>query len=92
MDIKKLKEFILILDTYTQQGFIDAPPRDDFSKKVRQWLIDAGFATFIPESGKGFWISGYGHNLEVLGVLKSLLEEILGQTSEELWEEELGDG
>lgn len=87
MDVKKLENLILFLDTFEKQGFIDVAPTDDFDRKVREWLIGARLASYAAGHPPELcWI--YGPEEDAIHELKHLLEEILGETSEDLWKKE----
>ena len=93
-DKKKLEDFIVILEVYYSQGFIDAPPSNAFDSTVRSWLVDAGLAT-IPENREAeeeMWLSISGTRGEnpVLE-LKSILEEVAGRSAEKILQERLKD-
>nr|MDO8082852.1 hypothetical protein [Candidatus Freyarchaeota archaeon] len=87
MNVEKLENLILFLDTFEKQGFIDMAPTDCFDRKVREWLIGARLASyFAGHPPELCWI--YGPEEEAISELKHLLEEILGETSESLWKKE----
>lgn len=93
-DKKKLEDFIVILEVYSSQGFIDGPPSNEFDSTVMSWLVDAGLAS-IPEGREAeeeLWLSISGTRGEnpVLE-LKSILEEIAGRSAEEILQERLKD-
>lgn len=89
VDVNKLKELILTLDTFRQQGFIDTPVITDFDKETRNFLVETGLAQ-LSGNVKEMWISR--HHIQVpcpLDILINILTDIIGISIDELWSEVL---
>jgi len=85
VDVNKLKEFILTLDTFRQQGFIDTPVTTDFDKEIRNFMVSTGIAKYTG-SIEDMWISR--HHVQVpcpLDSLINILTEIIDIPVDDLW-------
>lgn len=78
MNAAKLREFIMTLETLTEQGAID----QKIDLKIEEFLVESRLAEYLPPKERGWIKTTYTEG--ALTCLRDILLDILGETIEEV--------